>query len=169
MKLKKIDKAIYRQRLNRVIAATIVGLASLSLGVSTLLIEVIGGPSGSNLMLNIIGVAVGAAVVGVVLRHYRNHPYMEEVVYVWRLKQELNRIYRCSAKLNPAVESNDINALIIMNFNLKASKQLYELDDNDLTMDELNGKIKNLDDKLVKLGLSISTDDYKKALLDQLG
>lgn len=169
MQLQQIDKTRYRKHLNRVIAAIIVVLMALGVGSSTLLIALFGELGGSNFTLNVVGVAFAAIVVGVVLRRVKSHPYMHEVAYVWDLKQELNRIYRKNAKVKAAAETNDLNALIIMNFNLKASAQLYELDDNDLTLSELRLEIKALDNKLADLNLTISTDDYRRELLNQLG
>lgn len=168
MQLQPIDKTLYRKRLNRVIAAVIVVLMALALGCSTLLIALFGELGGSNFVLNLIGVVVAASLVGLLLRHFRSHPYMNEVLYVWQLKQELNRIYRKTAKIKAAAASNNLNALIIMNFNLKGCAQLYELDDNDLTLGELKQEIEALDKKITDLGLTINIDDYDPALLAQL-
>ncbi len=168
MQLKEIDKAIYRNHLNRVMLAAIIILLTLSLGVSTILIALIGNAEGSNLALNTVGVVVGAITIGLLLYYFQHHPYMNEVMYVWRLKQELNRIYRKSAKVKAALEGNNIAALVITNFNLKGSSQLYELDDNDLTSTELKQEIIAFDNKIQSLGLTISTDDYNKRLLNEL-
>lgn len=168
MQLQPIDKALYRKRLNRVIAAVIVTLMALALGCSTLLIILFGELGGSNFMLNLIGVVMAASLVGLILRRVSARPYMREVMYVWRLKQELNRIYRNTAKIKAAAETNNLNALIITNFNLKASIQLYELDDNDLTLGELKQEVEAFDAKVDALGLTISTDDYDPVLLSQL-
>ena len=93
---------------------------------------------------------------------------MSEVLYVWRLKQELNAIYRQSAKLKPALERNNLNALIITHYNLKASIQLYELDDNDLTLSSLRAELIDLEAKIQTLGVDVSTSDYHRGLLRQL-
>ena len=168
MQLQPIDKTLYRKRLNRVIAAVIVVLMALALGCSTLLIAMFGELGGSNFVLNLIGVVIAASLVGLILRHFKTHPYMREVLYVWQLKQTLNRIYRNTAKIKAAAESNNLNALIIMNFNLKGCAQLYELDDNDLTLGELKQEIEALDKKITGLGLTVSTDDFHPDLLAQL-
>jgi len=168
MSLQSIDKTIYRKRLNRVIVAIIIILLVFTLGSSTLLIKLLGEPGGSNFILNLIGLGIGASIIGFLFYHYNHHPYLYEVMYVWRLKQELNRIYRKTAKLKLAVEENNPDALIIMNFSLKGSEQLYALDDNDLTLGDLRVEIKAFDNKVEALGLNISTDDYHKGLLSQL-
>lgn len=168
MKLQTIDKTIYRKHLNHVIVAIIIILMVSTLVSSTLLIQLFGEPGGSNFVLNIAGVAIGAGIIGFLFFRYNQHPYLYEVMYVWRLKQELNRIYRKSAKLKLAVEENKPDALVIMNFNLRGSEYLYELDDNDLTLSELRIEIRDFDTKVQGLGLSISTDDYHKDLLKQL-
>ncbi len=93
---------------------------------------------------------------------------MLEVDYVRALKREMNKIYRSSKKLQQALEAEDERAIIINYFNLQASKQVYELDNNTLTIDELNEKIRLLDAQIESLGLSISADDYRPELLDQI-
>ena len=92
---------------------------------------------------------------------------MAEVNYVRSLKAEMNRIYRNSKKINATLEENNQTAIIITYFNLQASKQVYQLDNNTLTMDELNEKIRVLDAQIESLGLVVSTDDYRPELVKQ--
>lgn len=168
MQLRQIDKAIYRDHLRKVTAVMVVVLLAGAVGISTLLIALFGTEGESHLVLNAIGVGIGAGLSGALVYYFRQHSYMDEVWYVWLLKQELNRIYRQSVKLKVAVKQEKEEALIISYFNLKGSKQLYELDDNTLTMDEINQKIVDLDQTIQRLGLSITVDDYRPALLNQL-
>tara|TARA_R110002167_G_scaffold305989_5_gene510367 strand:+ start:623 stop:1132 length:510 start_codon:yes stop_codon:yes gene_type:complete len=168
MILQNIEKATYRKNLNKVLACSIVALLVIALGVSSLLIHFIGKEGESNFVLNLIGVCVSAGIVGAVLYRIRLSPFMAEVFYVWRLKQEINAIYRHSAKLKPALESNNRNALTIAYYNFKASIQLYELDDNDLTLSSIREDLLALETKIQDLDLVISTDDYHRGLLKQL-
>jgi len=168
MILQKIDKVTYRKRLNKVIACVITALLVISLGISTLLIHFIGMQDSSNFTLNLIGVCIAVSLVGTVLYRIRVLSFMTEVLYVWRLKQELNAIYRQSAKLKPAAELNNYNALIVTYYSLKASIQLYELDDNDLTLTSLRADLIALEAKMQTLGMVVSTADYHRDLLKQL-
>jgi len=168
MILQKIDKVTYRKRLKKVIACVITGLLLISLGISTLLIHFIGKQEASNFTLNLVGVGIAVMIVGAVLYRIRSLPFMSEVVYVWNLKQELNAIYRQSAKLKPAVELNNYNALIVTYYNLKGSIQLYELDDNDLTLTSLKKDLLEFETKIQSLGIAVSTKDYNRGLLKQL-
>lgn len=169
MKLKTIDKSLYRKRLNILIAISIVLLMAVSLSVSSSLIAIWGSEvDGDNFIWNLIGVIAGGLVVFGVLKVLSTKPFMAEVNYVRGLKHEMNRIYRSSKKLEAAIESNNEKALIVSYFNLQASKQVYELDNNTLTMDELNVKIQRLAAQIESLGLSISTEDYRPELLSEL-
>lgn len=169
MILQNIDKATYRKHLNWVIGVTIVALFAITLGVSTTLIHLIGDPGGSNFVLNLAGVICAAAVVGSTLYRVRSKPFMAEVWYVWRLKQELNAIYRQSKALNNALEQNDNSAFIIKYYHLKASIQVYELDDNTLTISQLKADLHELEDRIQSLGLRVSIADYHRDLLTTLG
>ncbi|MCW8942233.1 MAG: DUF3087 domain-containing protein, partial [Gammaproteobacteria bacterium] len=97
----------------------------------------------------------------------RNHPFMLEVVYVWDLKQQLNRIHRKQKKIEARIKENDHDAMIIMNYMYRGSKQLYQLDDNTITMGTLNSKINVLDSKMKDTGISTLTDAYDPAMLDR--
>lgn len=144
-----------------------VGLAS-----STLYIELFGNAEGSNFIYNLAGVITAVLVAILVFNLVKNKPYMAEIRYVWQLKQELNRIYRASRKLDAALAKDDAEitdtALIVRYFSLQGSKHLYQLEDNTLTMDDLNAQIAEFDQRLAGLGKTISTDDYRSELIQQL-
>ncbi len=144
-----------------------VALMIIAVGASTLFIFLFSSPEVSHFSHNLAGVAAAAAIVFIVLNKFRQHPYMFEVVYVWDLKQQLNRIHRKLRKIEAAVEHNDNDAMIIMNFMYRGSKQLYELDDNTITMEGLVSKIRVLDQRMEDAGLSLSTDTYNPTMLDR--
>lgn len=168
MILQNIDKSIYRKHLNWVIGASIVALFAIALGVSTTLIHLVGDPGGSNFVLNLVGVICAVAVVMSILYRNRTTPFMSEVWYVWQLKQELNAIYRKSKALNQALEQNIPDAFIIKYYHLKASIQVYELDDNTLTISQLKTELHELEEEIQSLGLSVNIDDYQSDLLKNL-
>lgn len=167
MILKKIDKTLYHNHLRVVFVGMALALMVISVATSTLFIYLFSRPEVSHFLHNLAGVAVAAIIVFVVLNKFRQHSYMFEVVYVWDLKQQLNRIHRKLSKIEVAVESNDSNAMVIMNFMYRGSKQLYELDDNTITMGSLISKINILDQHMQDSGLSLSTSTYDPAMLDQ--
>jgi len=167
MILKAIDKARYRKHLNIVFAVIALSTLLISLGISTLLIEMLSRAEESHFYHNIAGAIIAVTIVFYTLHKFRHHEFMEEVTYVWDLKQQLNKIYRKQHKIEAALESNNPNAMIIINFQNHGSKQLYELDDNTITMDELADKILQHNKHLDKAGLPRSTDNYNPALLDE--
>ncbi len=167
MQLKEIDKTRYRKHLNIVFTGIAVALVIITLAISTLYIHLLSNPDESHFFHNLAGLATAAGIVVYVLNKLRTHPFMYEVVYVWDLKQQLNRIHRKQRKIEAAVENNDHDAMVIMNFQYRGSKQLYELDDNTITMQELASKIRLLNKHMKTAGLSLSTDLYKPTILDR--
>jgi len=167
MQLKEIDKTRYRRHLNVVFAAIAAALLVLAPGISTLYIQLLGNPEESHFFHNLAGVVTAAGIVIYVLNRLRSHPFMFEVVYVWDLKQQLNRIHRKQRKIEAAVEKDDRDAMIILNFQYRGSKQLYELDDNTITMQDLLGKIRHLDKRMEATGPGLSTDSYEPAMLNR--
>jgi len=167
MQLREIDKTRYIKHLKIVFAGMIAALVVFSLSTSTLLIYLFSTPEAQHFWYNLAGVAAAAVIIVIALLQLRSHPFMTEVVYVWNLKQQLNRIYRKQRKVEAAVENNDHDAMIIMNFMYRGSKQLYELDDNTITMGALDTRISVLDKRMQAAGLSLSTDAYEPAMLDR--
>ena len=167
MRLIDIEKAKYRQRFRIVFVAIVIVLGVVSLGTSTLLIALLGTPGESHFWLNLAGVVVGAAVVALALAKLRQHPYLREVAYVWDLKQQLNKIYRKQRRIEPLVEKNDPDAITIMYFFYHASRQLYELDDNTITMDSIELKLRALQRRIEDLGITVTLDSYREAMLER--
>lgn len=167
MQLIEIDKSRYRKNLRIVFAAIAAALIALSLGSSTLIIRFFSTPEADHFWHNLAGVIFAAIVVAYTLNKLRHHPFMREVVYVWDLKQQLNRIHRKVNKIETKMEEDDHDAMIIMNYMYRGSKQLYELDDNTITMGTLNSKINVLTARMEEAGLSVSTDTYTPVMLEK--
>jgi hypothetical protein len=167
MKLRQIDKSRYRKHYKIVFAAIVIALIAISLVSSTLLISGFSSPDESHFILNLTGVLVAVLLVLYAVYRYRDHPFMDEVVYVWNLKKQLNLIYRKQHKIEPLIEDNNVDAMVIMNYMYQGSKQLYELDDNTITMNDLAIKTIHLNTKLEEKQLKLTTDDYYSGLLGQ--
>ena len=167
MSLRQIDKNRYSRHYKIVFAAIVAALIAISIGSSALMIRWFGNPDQSNFMLNLLGVVIAAVVVSYALYRLRRHPFMDEVVYVWMLKQRLNQIYRKQRRIEPLIDENDLDAMVIMNYLYQGSKQLYELDDNTITMDELALRINHLQAQLDEAGVTVTTDQYDPSMLER--
>lgn len=167
MKLRTIDKNRYSKHYKMVFGAIVLALIVISLSTSALLIRVFSTPDASNFVLNLVGVVVAAVLVSYGMYRFRHHSFMDEVVYVWNLKQQLNRIYRKQRKIEPLIDEQNRDAMVIMNYFYQGSKQLYELDDNTITLDNLAIKINHLNDRLEQTGLKLTTDEYDPGMLNR--
>ena len=167
MTLTDIDKARYRRRLNHVFIGSGVALAALSLLLSQLLIALFPDPSGSHFHWNATGVVVAAAIVGFCLSHYRHHSYLTEVLYVWELKRSLNKITRKMRKIEAAAKLGNINALQALQFSYAGSRQLWQLDDNIIIMEELMIKQAELDALAAQFNVTLNIADYEESMLSE--
>ena len=167
MKLRQIDKNRYRKHYKIVFAAIVIELIAISLVSSTLLINWLSSPDESHFILNLAGVVVAGLLALYAVYRFRDHPFMDEVVYVWNLKKQLNLINRKQHKIEPLIENNNVDAMVIMNYMYQGSKQLYELDDNTITLGDLAIKSRHLNTKLEEKELKVTTDDYYSGLLGQ--
>jgi len=121
-----------------VIFACIAALTVGSLGIAQLLILLFPDTDGSHFHWNLLGVVVTSIVIGLTLQKVKSHPFMYEVAYVWDLKQALNRITRKMMAIKKAAKEGDIDAMLAMQFSYSGSKQLWTLDDNTITMEDLS-------------------------------
>jgi hypothetical protein len=167
MQLIEIDKVRYRRHLNLVIAWCIGGLVLGSLAISQTLIGLFPDESGSHFNWNLLGVVVTSVTIAGLLNKYRTHDFMTEVVYVWDLKQVLNKINRKMLKLKAASLEGNLDALIAIHYSYAGSRLLWQLDDNTLVMDELVTQQADLDSLAKKYNLTLNTDDYDKRTLKQ--
>lgn len=167
MRLKEINKERYSKHYKQTMVGVVIVLAVIALAVSTLLIQLLGNGDGSHFWFNVAGVVCGGVVVLMLLRRYRHHEYMHEMAYVWDLKQMLNKIYRKQKKIKAAMEEGDRDAMIIMNWSYNGSEQLYNLDNNTITMEDLHESMRELQQVMDKYGVSVSNDDFRPEMLDK--
>ena len=168
MQLIQIDKARYRKHLNIVIMICIVLLTSGCLGISQTIIQFFPDPSGSHFHWNLTGVIITSIMIGIGLVKIRHHAFMTEVVYVWDLKQALNRVTRSMKKVKAAAELGNYDALLALQFNYAGSRLLWELDDNTIIMDELAVEQAKLDALLTQYNISVNVADYSRDTLDKI-
>lgn len=167
MQLIKIDKTRYRRHLNWIIFGCIAALAIGSLAISQTLIALFPDPSGSHFHWNLLGVVISTVTIGWLLNKYRSHPFMTEVVYVWELKQALNKISRKMAKLKIAAQQGNADALLALQYSYAGSRLLWHLDDNSIVMEELALAQLELDSLLVKYKLTLDVEQYNEQILKQ--
>ena len=165
MKLIEINKARYRRHLKVVMAGCMITLAIGSLVISQTLIALFPDESGSHFHWNILGVAVMGVMVAWLLNRYRQHDFMSEVVYVWDLKQALNKITRKMRKLEAASRDGNANALLAIQYSYAGSRLLWQLDDNTLLIDELVIKQAELDRLAERYNVELIVDDYDEDIL----
>ncbi len=167
MQLQDIDKARYGRHVKITFVAIALALAVIAIGVSSLLIALLSTPDVSHFGHNLAGVIIAAIVVVMVMNRLRGHPFLTEVVYVWDLKQVLNRIYRKQKVLDERAEDNDPAAMQVLMFQYRGSKQLYELDDNTLTIEDLMPRLKRLQKRMQDAGLDSEVDTFDPEQLDR--
>ena len=76
-------------------------------------------------------------------------------------------IYRKLKKIQLASESDNVNALIIMNYYYESLIQVYQLDDNTITLTQLIKKQQALQQKIEEKQLTISSSQFEKSLLKE--
>lgn len=167
MQLIEINKARYQRHLNLVIVGCICGLVMGSLGISQTLIGLFPDESGSHFNWNLLGVVIASVTIAWLLNKYRTHDFLSEVVYVWDLKQSLNKINRRMPKLKAASLQGNLDALIAIHYSYAGSRLLWQLDDNTIVMEELAIQQAELDKIALEYHLTLNLNDYDESILKQ--
>lgn len=166
MKLQTIDKATYRKNLNIVIVLFIASFTALAIIFGAILIQFFGNADGDNFILNLLGVIFAFMICGSVIMKAKSSPFFHEIYYVWQLKQLQNRIYRCLKKVKKAAEQDDIHAYVTLNFYYESQLQVYQLDDNTITINELTQKRERLLEEAAEKKLNISEITFESSFIE---
>lgn len=165
MQLINIDKTRYRKHLNTVIVGFIAVLLTLALALGQLLIMAFAEEGVSNFRYNFLGVVLALLACAAILHSVKNSNFFKEIYYVWQVKQIQNLIYRKLKKIK-AAGNDDTNALIILMFYYQSLQQVYQLDDNTLTMSTVNKNLNELLETIANKNLNVSAEQFDKKLLD---
>nr|WP_136251483.1 DUF3087 domain-containing protein [Ningiella ruwaisensis] len=167
MELVDVNKARYRKHLNIIIVVSIVALAAGSLGISQSLIALFPDPDGSHFHWNLLGVILTVIAMAMIFRSIKHHPFMTEVTYVWELKKVLNRINRKGDKIKHAAQQGDVDAMTILQYSYSGSRLLWNLDDNNIVIDELTVAQAELDTLAKEHQLTLEPKNFKIEMLEK--
>lgn len=165
MQLINIDKKRYRKHLNLIIAGFIGALLVLALVFGQVLIAMFEQEGVNNFRYNLLGVILSLLACAAVLHVLKNSLFFKEVYYVWQVKQLQNLIYRKLKKIKLAAGNDEPNALIILMFYYQSLLQVYQLDDNTLTISKVNKDLSDLQEKITINNININVEQFDKKLL----
>lgn len=161
----KIDKARYRKHLNIVIVGFIATLLILALTFGQLLIMGFGEEGANNFRFNLLGVVLSLLACMAALHTLKVSEFFKEIHYVWQIKQIQNLIYRKLTKVKKSADNLEQNSLIILSFYYQSQQQVYQLDDNTLTLSKVNKEIADLEAIITENNLTISAEQFDKKLI----
>ena len=181
MQLIDIDKARYRKHLNIVIIGFIVSLLVLSLLFGSIFIALFSTvidntvmqvatdganlESQSNFRYNLAGVILALLANAAILHSVKNSDYFYEIYYVWQIKHLQNLIYRKLKKVKAAGKAGDEKALIILSYYYQSQLQIYQLDDNTITLSTIENHLAEVNVVISENELSISADQFEKSMI----
>ena len=165
MQLMNIDKSRYRKHLNIVIAGFIGTLLVLALVFGQVLIASFAQEGVNNFRYNLLGVVLSLLGCAVILHMLKHSNFFTEIYYVWQVKQIQNLIYRKLKKVKAAANNDDINALVVLSFYYQSLKQIYQLDDNTLTISKVNKDLADLQEIIADNNLTINAEHFDKKLI----
>ena len=161
MQLMNIDKAIYRKHLNIVIVGFISTLLILALIFGQLMIMSFAEEGVNNFKYNLLGVILSLLACMAILHSIKTSAFFKEIYYVWQVKQIQNKL----KKIKLAAKDLDQDALMILTFYYQSQQQVYELDDNTLTITTVNKDLNDLQEKIAEYNLTIDIEQFDKKLL----
>lgn len=186
MHLININKDRYRKHLNVVIVGFIISLLIMSLVFGTVLISLFSTVDETNAMIlanfqanngtdqpelatnfryNLLGVIIALLANVAILQRLKRSHYFKEIYYVWQLKQQQNLIYRKFNNIKAACDAGDKKAFTILYFYYQSQLQVYQLDDNTLTLSAIEKKFSTIKEKAEQQGYKIVASDFDKSML----
>ncbi|OEE87230.1 DUF3087 family protein [Vibrio crassostreae] len=171
MKLQKINKEEYRKKMNLLLVSLVGSLAVFAIVFGTILIELFGsgqsiaGESTGNFHLNVLGVILSVALNAFIASRVKGHDYFKDALYVWNLKQIHNQIYRKLKRIQPKAEQGDRDALTILYFYYTTQKQVYDLDNNTLTIKTVQQSLDNILEVSEKWSIELDIEAFSKDLI----
>jgi len=165
MQLMNIDKALYRKHLNIVIVGFISTLLVLALIFGQLLIMGFGQEEVNNFRYNLLGVVLSLLACMAILHTLKTSDFFKEIYYVWQIKQLQNLIYRKLKKIKAAAKDAEQEALIILTFYYQSQQQVYQLDDNTLTIEKVNKDLADIQEIIANKNFTINAEQFDKKLL----
>ncbi|MGO2162215.1 MAG: DUF3087 family protein [Vibrio toranzoniae] len=172
MKLQNINKEEYRKKMNLLLVSLVGSLAVFAIVFGTILIDVFGsgqsiaGESTGNFHLNVLGVILSVALNAFIASRVKGHDYFKEALYVWNLKQIHNQIYRKLKRIQPKAEQGDRDALTILYFYYTTQKQVYDLDNNTLTIKTVQQSLDNILELSEKWSIELNIEAFSKDLIE---
>ncbi len=171
MKLQKINKEEYRKKMNLLLVSLVGSLALFAIVFGSILIELFGsagsisGEATGNFHLNVLGVILSVALNAFIASRVKGHDYFKEALYVWNLKQTHNQIYRKLKRIQPKAEQGDRDALTILYFYYTTQKQVYDLDNNTLTIKTVQQSLDNIVEVSDKWSIELDIEAFSKDLI----
>lgn len=171
MKLQKINKEEYRKKMNLLLVSLVGSLALFAIVFGSILIELFGsvgsvtGEATGNFHLNVLGVILSVALNAFISSRVKGHDYFKEALYVWNLKQTHNQIYRKLKRIQPKAEQGDREALTILYFYYTTQKQVYDLDNNTLTIKTVQQSLDNIVELSEKWSIELDIETFSKDLV----
>ncbi|NOJ15641.1 DUF3087 family protein [Vibrio splendidus] len=171
MKLQKINKEEYRKKMNLLLVSLVGSLALFAIVFGSILIELFGsagsisGEATGNFHLNVLGVILSVALNAFIASRVKGHDYFKEALYVWNLKQTHNQIYRKLKRIQPKAEQGDREALTILYFYYTTQKQVYDLDNNTLTIKTVQQSLDNIVELSEKWSIELDIEAFSKDLI----
>ncbi|MDN2665935.1 DUF3087 family protein [Vibrio sp. 14N.309.X.WAT.E.F5] len=171
MKLQKINKEEYRKKMNLLLVSLVGSLALFAIVFGSILIELFGsagsvtGEATGNFHLNVLGVILSVALNAFIASRVKGHDYFKEALYVWNLKQIHNQIYRKLKRIQPKAEQGDREALTILYFYYTTQKQVYDLDNNTLTIKTVQKSLDNIVALSEKWSIELDIETFSKDLV----
>ena len=171
MKLQKINKEEYRKKMNLLLVSLVDSLALFAIVFGTILIDLFGsgqsiaGESTGNFHLNVLGVILSVALNAFIASRVKGHDYFKEALYVWNLKQIHNQIYRKLKRIQPKAEQGDRDALTVLYFYYTTQKQVYDLDNNTLTIKTVQQSLDNILELSEKWSIELDIEAFSKDLI----
>jgi len=161
------DPVIYRQQTRKSTLVVIGLFMLLAMGLSTLLVLVLGQPEVSNFRWNLTGVLLGLSLTVLIVRYALwPRPFMRPAAYGWGLKRSLMRITNVMHQVKDGVAQEQPEALKLLRFYHLGLLEMHCLDGNTSALEDLVAERQQLLGTLQQHGIDPQQYQLRSEWLD---
>lgn len=165
MKLRQIDKALYRSKQRKVALVFCSIFLVLGMSFAALLRDYAGNPEGSNMAVNLAGVIIGLVITGGIYAAVVSKPFFDEIRYAWNLKRQVLKIQNKKHIWKDKLEQGDQTAATVLAFYYAGVTQLQFLENNEFGQKEMEDECAEFEGRCAKHNLTHNAENFSIDLL----
>ncbi|KUJ72139.1 DUF3087 family protein [Thiomicrospira sp. WB1] len=164
--IQPMDPPTYRRKTRNATLIIMAMFIVIGMITATTFVEYLKPYNNNLIVLNILGALLGLVITFFIVKwFFADKPWMQEVMYAWRLKRNLMKISNAHETLQEAATNGDTQAMKILRFYHLGLTQMHKLENNYHALTDLKAEKEELEKQMQAASLDL---DQARFDADQL-